>query len=157
MNERDRLGQLRELLVRLERMPASAERDWMLGEVRARAVDIETGVTPAAMRALSAPGAEPEAAVRSEASHVAAAETVPPRKPRRRPASRRPLARAAWGAPRARLATPASRSPLAAPRGRVAHESVVDLLEQGGVLCLDDQQPGAADGASRPWSGGLRG
>jgi hypothetical protein len=155
MNDRDRLERLRALLVRLGRMPASAERDWMLGEVRARAVDVETGVKPAAMRALSADGAEPEIPAAPEASRIEAAEPAPS-KPMRRPASRRPAARAAWGAPRARLATPASRSSLAAARQRAAHESVVDLLEQGGVLCLDEQ-PAVADGASRPWSSGLRG
>src|SRR3954447_24611774 len=53
MNDRDRLEQLRALLVRLERMPVSAERDWMIGEVRARAVDVETGVKPAAPPARS--------------------------------------------------------------------------------------------------------
>jgi hypothetical protein len=42
MNDRVRLDQLRRLLDRLERMPASADRDWMLAEVRARAVDVET-------------------------------------------------------------------------------------------------------------------
>jgi hypothetical protein len=156
MNDRDRLEQLRALLGRLERMPASVERDWMLGEVRARAVDVETGVKPAAMRPLSGDGAEREIPAAPAPSDIEAAETVPPPKPRRRPASRRPAARAPWGAPRARLATPASRSSLAAARRRAAHESVVDLLEQGGVLCLEDQ-PAVADGASRPWSGGLRG
>jgi hypothetical protein len=140
MNDRDRLEQLRALLVRLERMPASAERDRMLGEVRARAVDVETGETPMPARALSEDGAEPE----------------PAPKPRRRPPSRRPPARAAWSASRTRLATPASRSSPAGARQRAGHESVVDLLEQGGELCLDDQ-PAVADGASRPWSRGLRG
>jgi hypothetical protein len=132
MNDRDRLEQLRALLVRLERMPASAERDWMLGEVRARAVDVETGETSVAMRAPAGDGAEPEP------------PAAPPRRPRRRPPSRRPAARAAWDAPRFRAATPAP-----------SHERVVDLLEQGGVLCLDDQ-PAVTDGASRPWSRGLR-
>src|SRR3954451_23805386 len=80
MNDRDRLEQLRALLVRLKRMPASAERDWMLGEVRARAVDVETGVKPAAMRALAGDGAESEFAAAPEASRIEAADTVPPPK-----------------------------------------------------------------------------
>src|SRR4051812_5606960 len=100
MNDRDRLEQLRALLVRLKRMPASAERGWMLAEVRARAVDVETGVKPAAMRARSGDGAEPEFAAAPEASRIEAADTMPPPKPkpksRRRPASRRAAARAAW-------------------------------------------------------------
>jgi hypothetical protein len=143
MNDRDRLEQLRALLVRLERMPASAERDRILGEVRARAVDVETGEPPAAMRALSEDGAEPE---------------IPeaPRKRRPKPAPRRPAARATSGLRCTGPAPPASRLSVAAARQRDLHESVVDLLEQGGVLCLDDQ-PSAADGPIRPWSGGLRG
>jgi hypothetical protein len=44
MSDRHRLEQLPGLLDRLERMPASADRDWMLGEIGARAVDVETGV-----------------------------------------------------------------------------------------------------------------
>jgi hypothetical protein len=154
MNDRERLEQLRAMLVRLERMPASAERDWMLGEIRVRAVDVETGEKPVAMRALPGDGADPENPATPELSRIEAAETVPPR-PRRRPAPRRPAARTARGVPHARLAGPASPTSLAAARQRAAHQSAVDLLEQGGVLCLDD--PPAADGASRPWSGGLRG
>ena len=52
MNDRDRLDQLRGLLDRVGRMPASAERDWTLTEVRARVVDVETGTPPTPMRAL---------------------------------------------------------------------------------------------------------
>jgi hypothetical protein len=152
MNERDRLEQLRALRARLEQMPESAQRDWMLGEVRARAVDVETGAEPAAMRALSEDGAEPEA------TRVEAAQALPPSKPKpkRRPPARRPAARAAWSAPRARPASPATYSSLGAARRLAAHASAVDLLQEDGVLCLDDQ-PTVADGASRPWSGGLRG
>jgi hypothetical protein len=140
MNDRGRLEQLRALLVRLERMPASAEREWMIGEVRARAVDVETGEKPAAMRALSEDGEE----------------AVPPPKPRRRRPSHRPAVRTVWSTPGATPATPAPRSSPAAPGRPTAHESAVDLLEQGGVMCLDDE-PAVADGASRPWSVGLRG
>src|SRR3954454_12641766 len=134
MNDRDRLEQLRALLVRLERMPVSIARDWMLGEVRARAVDVETGVKPAAMRARSKDGAGPEIYAVSNTSLSEAAETAPSVKAGRRLASRRPAARAAWGVPRVMPATPASCSSLAAARRRAARESVVDLLEQGGVL-----------------------
>jgi hypothetical protein len=61
----DRLKQLRALIARLERLPASAETDWMLREARARMVDVETGEKPGAMRPL-------------------AEETPPPEEPRRR-------------------------------------------------------------------------
>ena len=49
MSGKRRLEQLRELVGRLEQLPSSAERDRVLGEVRARAVDLDTGVTPRAM------------------------------------------------------------------------------------------------------------
>jgi hypothetical protein len=136
MNERDRLDQLRRLLDRLERMPASADRDWMLAEVRARAVDVETGIAPAPLRAL--PQDELEAEMAAERSPRPA-----PVKTRRRKASRR--------AQRATLGHPAMRVPPVA-----AHEDVVDLLHQGGVMCLDDA-PATAAGASRWKSSGLRG
>jgi hypothetical protein len=54
MNDRQRLDQLRVLLDRVERLPTSTEREWMLSEVRARAVDVETGVRPRPMRARNA-------------------------------------------------------------------------------------------------------
>jgi hypothetical protein len=124
MNDRDRLEQLRALLVRLERSPASAERDRMLGEVRARVVDVETGETPAA------PAVSP--------------------KPRR--ASPRPTR----GAPRARPVPPPPRMPPPAPLAATPPRAAHDLLEEGVMLCLDDQ-PLPADGTSRPWARGLRG
>jgi hypothetical protein len=55
-SEHLRLDRLRALAAQLERLPASRERDWVIAEVRARAVDVETGEVPRALRAL-----EPEA------------------------------------------------------------------------------------------------
>ena len=49
MSSEHRLRRLRELLARIEQLPASSERERMLGEVRARVVDVDTGVTPRAM------------------------------------------------------------------------------------------------------------
>jgi pyruvate/2-oxoglutarate dehydrogenase complex dihydrolipoamide acyltransferase (E2) component len=49
VSSKDRLGRLRQLVARLEQLPDSPERERMLAEVRARAVDLETGVTPRAM------------------------------------------------------------------------------------------------------------
>src|SRR3954453_7083076 len=123
MNDRDRLEQLRALLVRLERMPESAERDWMLAEVRGRAVDVETGVKPAAMRRRSTDSAEPEIPAAPKASR----RTVPPARDRRRPAPR--------------IAPAAACSPPPPARRQPAPGSAVDLLEQGGVLSLEDQPP----------------
>jgi hypothetical protein len=44
-----RLKRLRDLLAGLERLPATADRERMLREVRARIVDVDTGVSPRAM------------------------------------------------------------------------------------------------------------
>jgi hypothetical protein len=137
MNDRDRLEQLRALLTRLERIPASAERDWMLAQVRSRAVDVDTGVKPAALRAL--PNDDAVAA-------LAAAPATP--KPKRKPAPRPAAPRRTWNAPVAPVSPPA---PAAAPP-----PSAVDPLELGGVLCLDDQLA-VPDGPIRAWSAGLRG
>src|SRR3954447_4268658 len=103
MNDRDRLDHLRRLLDRLERMPASADRDWMLAEVRRRAVDVETGIAPAPMRAL--PQDELEAEIATERTPRPA-----PVKTHRRTPSRR--------AQRARLGHPAVRVPPVATHER---------------------------------------
>lgn len=132
MNQRDRLDQLRGLRDRLERMPTSADRDWMLAQVGARAVDVETGAPAGPMRARREDESEPVA-------------SAAPRRTRRKPAS---------PAQRARPVHVAPRIPAVPVRARAQHESV-DLLAQGGVMCLDDP-PDAGAGTSRPWSRGLR-
>ena len=150
MNQRDRLDQLRGLRDRLERMPASANRDWMLSQVRARAVDVETGAPAGPMRARPEDETQAEQAVvqsaNCEAEQAAArsASTAPVRTRRRKAAP----------AQRARPVRVAPGIPAGPARPRAHHESV-DLLEQGGVMCLDDP-PAAGAGASRPWSRGLR-
>jgi hypothetical protein len=147
MNDRDRLCQLEALLARLERMPASAGRDWMLAEVRGRAVDVKTGMPPTPMRAL--PNEQPPPAE----AHAPRAETAPRRAPVQRP-RRTP----SHHAPRGRVVTPVSMPPVS-ERGH-AHEDVVDLLGMDGVLNLDDAPtatPTATGDISRPWARGLRG
>lgn len=47
-----RLSRLRDLVARLERLPESAHREWMLAEVRARMVDVDTGSPPQPLRPL---------------------------------------------------------------------------------------------------------
>ena len=144
MRQPDRLEQLYDLISRLERMPASAERDWMLAEARSRAVDVQTGVAPAALRALP----------RDEAyAGPSPAKPAAPRRPAR-PAPVRTVA------PAARRPVPARRvepvSPPARVIARAGHENAANLLVEGRVLCLDDP-PVTASGESRPWAGGLRG
>ena len=45
----ERLQRLKDLVDQLERLPATPDRDRVLAEVRSRAVDVDTGVTPRAM------------------------------------------------------------------------------------------------------------
>jgi hypothetical protein len=45
----ERVKRLKDLVDRLERLPASEDRDRVLREVRSRAVDVDTGVKPRAM------------------------------------------------------------------------------------------------------------
>jgi hypothetical protein len=138
MNTRDRLEHLRTMLDRLERMPASADRDWMLSELRARAVDVETGVKPAKMRALPRDDANAEVAV-AESERVRPAAT---------PARREPM-RVARSRPATARAVSISPSPP-------AHENADDPLQPGVLLSLDEP-PDDAAATARPWASGLRG
>jgi hypothetical protein len=66
---RTRVERLRDLVETIERLPVSPERDRLLSEARARAVDVDTGVTPRAMLPLREPAPAP-------------ARPVPPRRER---------------------------------------------------------------------------
>ena len=57
-----RVQRLKDMVDQLERLPASPDRDRLLSEVRSRAVDVETGVTPRSMLPLREPELEPEPA-----------------------------------------------------------------------------------------------
>jgi hypothetical protein len=48
MDSARRVERLRALVARIELLPASPDRDWMLSELRTRMVDLDTGVTPRA-------------------------------------------------------------------------------------------------------------
>jgi hypothetical protein len=155
-----RLNQLRALIDRLERLPTSPNRDWMLREVRARAVDVEIGVRPAPIRPLDPddPLADPDA------GRVAA-----PKQRDMSPSRRTPSRRAeAPAAEHARTTAPAPSDVvveppvIAPPRAPVAERGDrLDLLETGGVISLDDlptEPPeDARAAASPPWAYGLRG
>jgi hypothetical protein len=156
MNHRHRLKQLHVLLDRLERLPASPNRDWMLTEVRARAVDVETGVRPGPIRRFESDDAtldtDPSGSKGSRPRG-----TTPCRKPQGSPARER--ARVAVAAPFVVVIEAPAKAP---PRASVAvSDNRLDLLEHGGELCLGDLPADAPeDGdhtASRPWARGLRG
>ena len=54
-----RIQRLRDMVAQLERLPASPDRDRLLSEVRSRAVDVDTGVTPRSMLPMREPEPEP--------------------------------------------------------------------------------------------------
>jgi len=131
MSDRDRLEQLHGLVARLERMPASEERDAILRKARSRAVDVETGVMPE-----PAPKPRRKVVVRAPA------------------AVQRPAAPARVVRPPRAAPAPVSLAPLVI--ARPPQGGALDLLEDGRLLCLDDA-PDAPSGDARPWSAGLRG
>jgi hypothetical protein len=155
MNERHRLKQLRSLLERLERLPASPHRDWMLTQVRARAVDVETGVRPGPIRPLESDDAIPDAAPTgiegSKRRHATRSRT-----PQASPARER--ARLAAAVPFVAVLEATAK---AQPRSPAVSDDRLDLLEHGGELCLGDLPADAPDdadhAASPPWARGLRG
>jgi hypothetical protein len=54
-----RVKRLKDLVDLLERLPSSPDRDRVLSEVRSRAVDLDTGVTPRAMLPVREPAPPP--------------------------------------------------------------------------------------------------
>ena len=54
-----RIRRLKDMVERIELLPASEVRDRLLSEVRSRAVDVDTGVTPRAMLPLREPASPP--------------------------------------------------------------------------------------------------
>jgi hypothetical protein len=142
VNDVHRIKRLRALLAQLEQLPATAERDRMVREVRARVVDVDTGVDPVTFLPAqldSMPAQEPEVTLRRAPRAVA-----------RNPAgqSRRPRATAP---PRPDQ-----------PDRSLPHTGDGLPLEADMLLCLDDSTPFSPSDAdpghaSAPWTRGLRG
>ncbi len=132
-----RVQRLRDMVDRLERLPASPDRDRLLGEVRSRAVDVDTGVTPRSMLPMREP--EPEPVMPS------------PAKRERAKATRRVAARTPAPAPRLARVSGAS-SPARNPD---------QWPPLGDRLSLEDTlQPHVQVSGHRavpPWTLGLRG
>jgi hypothetical protein len=135
MNDDERrLARLRGLVIRLERLPESAQREWMLGEVRARMVDIDTGFPPQPLR-------------RPRESEPAPATA----RPAKRPAAKRP--KPALDAPVEPLEAPPHEAPPAAGETPVP-------VDPDHVLWLDDptDTAGSPPASDLPrWRRGLRG
>jgi hypothetical protein len=135
MSADDRLIKLRALIDRLERLPTSAESEWMLREARARMVDVETGEMPSGMRPLAEP-------------------PPPPQEPRR-PAPRQPQ--------RIEPEPPVSEPSTGRVDEKSATADASDAsFGTEGVLSLEDSSSDGPDGngggaGTRPWRRGLRG
>jgi hypothetical protein len=147
----NRIKRLRDLVDRLERLPASPDRDRVLMEVRSRVVDVDTGETPRAMP-VRQPMPEP------------IAHKLPTR-PRPAAATRRaPCA----PAPAPLMPAPIELAPLPQPSAARSPEREQPLPTDG-LLWLDDAQlplddslhlptqPAAGRRAVPPWTLGLRG
>jgi len=149
-----RLTRLRALAGRLERLPASTQRERALSEVRARIVDVETGEVPRAMR----PVDEPAPGSRAAPARPAADERMP--KPKRTPATARRERAQALRRPAAEPAPPTTPVTADAP----GHPGDASSSALGGdeLLWLEDQpadDPEATGGGAddAPWKRGLRG
>ena len=135
----ERLQRLKDLVDQLERLPESPDRDRVLAEVRSRAVDVDTGVTPRAMLPVREP-------------------TPPPSAPKPRPKRYR------FTTP---MPTPSPARPAQPARPAVTRATTEDLgvLLWDDRLSLEDAPelaplPHAAknpDGTVLPWAVGLRG
>ena len=139
-----RVKRLREMVEQIQRLPASDERDRLLEEVRSRAVDVDTGVTPRAMLPLREPALPPDA---SEPAKRDSAASVTRKVPQPQ-------------APAVTLAIPvavASRFPDGGDGSSPPWAS--EMLSLGDTLQLSPLPPvqGRGGRAVPPWTLGLRG
>ena len=129
-----RLTQLRAMVERLERLPASTRRDWLLHEARSRMVDVETDAEPRPMRQLD--------------EERPATKPVPARRaPRRMPGvSTRPAPRSA---PAPSRIAEMDRSPAG-----FGDDELLWLDDPSGDTAAE---PGDGPATPAPWRRGLRG
>ena len=130
----DRVKRLKDLIDLVMRLPESPDRDRLLSEVRSRAVDLDTGVSPRAMLPVREPAPVP---VAPRPKRPAVMPPVPPRIPSRAPAQ-----------------------PVSA-LGSTTDLEWDKVLSETALLTLDDAPdcwPARQDEPSaRPWTAGLRG
>jgi hypothetical protein len=151
---------LRELLARIEQLPASPESERMLAEVRSRLVDVDTGVTPRAMLPVDRVPAPQATNVGPAHAAKAVAPTCgehgrgrPARPPQER--GRRGSAAPPEAVVRSSVRTPAV---VSAAEDR----EWLSLVATNEVLSLDNATPlpmaeASAGHDRRPWTRGLRG
>ena len=116
-----RVDRLKDMVDRIERLPVSEVRDRLLTEVRSRAVDLDTGVTPRAMLPLREPAPPPMLRRPPKRSSTAIISRAVPQSPTPvvEPARRSPAARGGkepqqsiWLGDRLSLEDPLQLSPL---------------------------------------------
>ena len=150
MNHRYRLEQLHVLLARLEQLPSSPNRDWMMVEVRSRAADVETGVQAAPVRE------------RNRDVAIAPSEAISPtpKAPREQPRGDAPEPHR-HESPNVLRDDGSAVGQGARPDRVAGRDGWVDPLERAGILCLGDlpiEAPAdAGHQVSPPWARGLRG
>jgi hypothetical protein len=144
----------------LQRLPVSAERDRMLREVRARIVDVDTGVPPGPLLPVH-PDSTAAPGPRSRTTQA-------PSKVAPRPAYAGPGGRRATGVPEpAKPVQVPPRNAVAPANARVAAYGSFTgagdrlAIEADELLSLDDSSfspiEGQAEPAAAPWRYGLRG
>jgi hypothetical protein len=148
-----RLTRLRVLVERLERLPASARREWMVEEVRARMADVEAGDQPRALRTLDEPS--PPEPPRSSPARDGRAVKRPSSKPDA-PATRRGRVQPEASAQEPPRSVPQP-APIAGPEPSAATLGSHELLwledpSRGGFA-----EPGDGSQGMAPWRRGLRG
>lgn len=151
MSRERRLRRLRELLDQIERLPASHESERMLREVRARIVDVDTGVAPREMLPVDP---DPTTAIVSAppTAHTPKVIASPP------PVRRKPVPEAP-----AEVVSPAGDGSAAAASAfgddgdwlsRAATDEVLSLADSAPLLPAGEARAGLD---RRPWTRGLRG
>jgi hypothetical protein len=126
----ERVRRLKDLVDRLERLPASADRDRVLSEVRSRAVDLDTGVTPRAMLPVREPILAAPAPKRERVTRIPRTAVPPPAR-----------------------SVQAARPALAGVPSQHRHE----WLSMDQLLSLEDAPALTGDHTVPPWTLGLRG
>jgi hypothetical protein len=156
-----RLQRLRHLLDRIEKLPASAERERMLREVRARVVDVDTGVTPRAMLTV-----DPDPLLATDPGPPAARAPKAVARMPADPDGGRPAVLLPEPAKAIRAAPPPEAVSRAGAPAGFSLTGAGDWLSLAGideVLSLDDSAPPLTAGEARaghdprPWTRGLRG
>jgi hypothetical protein len=143
-----RLTRLRALIGKLERLPASTQRERALTEVRARIVDVETGEVPRAMRPVDEPAAGSRATPPPPADD--------PAKPERTPVTARRERAQALRRPAAEPVPPATPM-MAEPSVRTEDESQPGFGGDGLLWLEDEAGDDTGQDGGTPWRRGLRG